>query len=214
MGEKKKINIDSDDDVAVDSPVDPDHGEIEPPESKDKLEETPDDASKGADSELLTAKSDAKNYYDRLLRVSAEFENYKKRTQRETGDFRKFANESLVKDLLPVVDNLERAIESASSISTGECAPDSLVEGITLTLNEILKIFERYHVKPIESVGQKFDPFFHQAMMQEEVEDKPDNIILKELQKGYMIHERLLRPAMVVVSKAKQDQKQTEDLKE
>jgi molecular chaperone GrpE len=131
--------------------------------------------------------------------VSAEFENYKKRSAREMEEFRKYANETLLKALLPIVDNLERAIQSASSENH---AAASVVEGVDLTLKEILKVFETFGVTPIASLEKPFDPAFHQAVLQEEDKDHPPDVVLKELQKGYMIRERLLRPAMVVVSKA------------
>ena len=113
-------------------------------------------------------------------------------------EFRKYANASLVKELLGVVDNLERAIES----SNGSNEDGQLSEGLDLTLKELLKIFKTFHASPIESLGKPFDPCYHQAMMQQETTDQPENIVLDELQKGYMIHDRLLRPAMVVVSKS------------
>lgn len=149
-------------------------------------------------AQLSAAEKQAQDNYDRLLRVMAEFENYKKRTAREMRDVVKYANEKIAKELLTVVDNLERAIASAS----GHCSPeDPLVQGVELTLNETLKLLERHQVLPVKALEQPFDPNFHQAMMQEEVEDKPPNTVVKELQKGYMIHDRLLRPALVVVSK-------------
>lgn len=148
---------------------------------------------------LSAAETDAKEKYDQLLRVAAEFDNFKKRSQREIEEFRKYANESLLSALLPVVDNLERAI---SSTDVHDGSPACLAEGVKLTFQEILKIFERFGVKPILSVNQPFDPSFHQAMFQEETTETPDNIVLKEMQRGYLIHDRLLRPAMVVVSKA------------
>ena len=116
-------------------------------------------------------------------------------------DFRKFANESFIKEMLPVVDNLDRAIESSSNDKNTNT---SVVEGVNMTLIEILKVFEQFGVKPFESLGKTFDPGFHQAVMQEENEDYPENTVLNELQKGYLIHDRLLRPAMVVVSKKKE----------
>lgn len=149
-------------------------------------------------SEIENAKQEALEAYDKYLRVSAEFENFKKRMARETNEFKKYANESLISQLLPVIDNLERAIASAKDVSENS---ESLIEGIELTLNEILKVFAKYHVEPVESVGLPFDPNFHQAMLQEETEEYPDNTIIQEMQKGYTIHNRLLRPAMVVVSK-------------
>lgn len=159
--------------------------------------EPPDEAP----SRLESLEQEAKETYDRLLRVSAEFENYKKRVAREMNDFRKYANENIAKAMLPVIDNLYRAIESSGN---GAHANSSLVEGVDMTLREILKVLEQFGVKPFESVGETFDPAFHQAVMQQETEDHPDNIVLTELQKGYMMHDRLLRPAMVVVSKKKE----------
>ena len=141
----------------------------------------------------------AKEYYDRLLRVTAEFENYKKRMEREMSDFRKFANESLVKDILPIIDNLERALEIP--YGNNENAFNSMREGVQMTLKGLLSSLERFDVVPIESLNKPFDPHFHQAVMQEESEGHDENTVSKELQKGYMMNERLLRPAMVVVSK-------------
>ncbi len=151
------------------------------------------------EARLETAESKAQEHYDRLLRLSAEFDNYKKRTSREMREMVKYANEKFVIELLTVVDNLERAIESASDRS----AEDPLLQGIELTLSEVLKILERQNVKPVESLGSPFDPNYHQAMMQETVDDQPPNTVVREMQKGYTMHDRLIRPAMVVVSKAK-----------
>lgn len=160
------------------------------------------------DIKLETAEKEAKESYDRFLRVSAEFENYKKRTTREMDEFRKYANESLIRELLPVVDNLERAIDSSINDKT---ADGFVVEGIDMTLKEILKVLEKFVVKPIDALGKPFDPAFHEAVMQEETDEQPENAVLKELQKGYMIHDRLLRPSMVVVSKAKKNQDEETD---
>lgn len=159
------------------------------------------DPLKEMETRLESLGQEAKENHDRFLRVSAEFENYKKRAAREMGDFRKFANESFVKAMLPVVDNLDRAIESSSNDKNTNT---SVVEGVNMTLREILKVFEQFSVIPFESLGKTFDPGFHQAVMQEENEEYPDNTVLNELQKGYLIHDRLLRPAMVVVSKKKE----------
>ena len=166
-------------------------GETDESSAEDTVPQTPED-------KIALAEADAKEAYDRFLRASAELENYKKRAQKEMADFRKYANASLVKDLLGVVDNLERAIESSNESK----AEGKLSEGLNLTLKELLKIFEKFHACPISALGEPFDPCFHQAMMQKESDDHPENIVLDELQKGYMIHDRLLRPAMVVVSKS------------
>ncbi len=150
-------------------------------------------------AQLATAQKQAQENYDRLLRASAEFDNYKKRASREMQEVVKYANERMAKELLGVVDNLERAI--ASAVQAGG-ADRALIQGVELTLDETLKILERHHVTPIEAVGQPFDPNFHQAMLQMESADQPPNTVVQELQRGYRIYERLLRPALVAVSKA------------
>jgi molecular chaperone GrpE len=134
--------------------------------------------------------------------MAAELENFKKRAGREMDDIRKFATENLIRQLLTVVDNLERAIASATSESE---SGQSLVDGVALTLAEITKILEKHYVSPIQALGEPFDPAFHQAMCQEESPHHPPNTVVQEFQKGYLIHDRLLRPAMVVVSKAAQN---------
>lgn len=158
------------------------------------------DPLKEMEEKVESLKKEAAENHDRLLRMAAEFENYKKRTAREMEDFRKFAIERFVKAMLPVVDSLELAIESSRN---DKQASSSVVEGVTMTLKEIYKVFEQFGVKPFESLGKTFDPCLHQAMMQEETESYPENSVSQELQKGYMIHDRLLRPAMVTVSKKK-----------
>jgi molecular chaperone GrpE len=146
---------------------------------------------------------------DRALRLSAEFENYKKRTQREINDFKKFANESIFRQLLSVVDNLERAIKAAEENSE----ESALFEGVKLTHKEMIKLFETFNVKPVKAEKEPFDPNFHQAVTQEENDEFPDNTITTVLQKGYLLQDRLIRPAMVVVSKKanKETQENTEN---
>ncbi|OGP57850.1 MAG: nucleotide exchange factor GrpE [Deltaproteobacteria bacterium RBG_13_49_15] len=175
-----------------------------PPREPDNLsEETIQDTEKELQVRLERTEIQAKENYDRLLRVSADFENYKKRMNRESESFKKYANESLIRELLPVVDNLERAFDSAS---LNQEASQSLVKGVHLTISEIQNIFKRFSVKPISSVNKPFDPAFHQAVIQEETDAVDENMVIKELQKGYLIHDRLLRPAMVVVSKSPANQ--------
>lgn len=148
---------------------------------------------------LTQAEDEAKSGYEKMLRVAAEFENYKKRSVREFEEFRKYANEALMRELLTVVDNLERAIASVDeTVEHDRC----VLEGVKMTHQELLKILEKFSVAPIHSVDQPFDPTFHQAVYQEEADDKPENTVLKEMQRGYTMHDRLLRPAMVIVSKA------------
>jgi molecular chaperone GrpE len=160
------------------------------------------DPIKELEAKLKSKEKEAAENYDRLLRVSAEFDNYKKRSTRELADYRKFANQSLIKEMLSVVDNLELAM---SSTDGHKAIDQDLLQGLEMTHREILKVFEKFHVKPIEAKGRPFDPTFHEAVMQEETNDSPKNTVINEMQKGYMIHDRLLRPSMVVVAKPKEN---------
>ena len=152
---------------------------------------------------LSKAEQSAQDNYDRLLRVSAEFDNFKKRSTREMQDGIKYANEKMAGDLLTVVDNLERAIESAA-LQCGD--DDPLLQGVSLVLNDVMKILEKYNVQPIKAFGEPFDPALHQAMMREATDEYPPNTVVREMQKGYLIHDRLLRPTMVAVSTTTNDQ--------
>ncbi|MFZ1198722.1 MAG: nucleotide exchange factor GrpE [Desulfobacterales bacterium] len=156
---------------------------------------------KELEESLAVKTKEAEESYDRLLRMSAEFENYKKRTARETAEFQKYANQSLVRELLPIVDNLELAIKSAAD--SPDARETSLLDGVELTRREILRVFENFKVEPIQALGQPFDPNFHEAVMREESEEHPENTVVNELQKGYLMHQRLIRPAMVVVAMPK-----------
>jgi molecular chaperone GrpE len=140
---------------------------------------------------------EAQENYDRYVRLAAEMENSKKRQERETAELRQFANENLLKEFVPVLDNLERALEHGRQSE----APEALMEGLDLVNQDFLKVLGRFGVTPINSVGERFDPAYHHAVMEEEAPEVEDQTVLKELQKGYMLANRLLRPAMVVVSR-------------
>ena len=210
MSEKKKIKIN----VASDETAENENTEKTTSAKKDTgrhQRETADKSHADAknplkelESRLEAKEEEAKETYDRLLRVSADFENYKKRSAREIEEFRKYANQSLLKEMLSVVDNLELAINSSNDKKKSD---QHLIEGLNLTLNEILRVFEKFNVKPIAAQGKAFDPAFHEAVMREETDDFPENTVVSEFQKGYLIHDRLLRPAMVVVAVPKTTQK-------
>ncbi len=138
-------------------------------------------------------KEDKENY-DRFLRAQAELENYKKRVEREKSSLVKYGNEELIKAILPVIDNLERALDHPQG---GD--PDGFREGIKITLNQLLQVLEKFGVTPILSVGEPFDPSKHEAMMQVESTDYEPNTVVSELQRGYFLNDRLIRPAMVSV---------------
>ena len=215
MSEKKKIkiNVDSENESADTKAeaVAKENSESSDITDTKSGEDTLDDPIKELEEQLNAKEEEAKETYDRLLRVSAEFENYKKRSAREMEDFRKFANQSLLKEMLSVVDNLELAINSANEKHKSE---SSLKEGLNLTLKEILRVFEKFNVIPIESKGKTFDPTYHEAVMQEETDEHPENTVISEMQKGYLIHDRLLRPAMVVVAKPGRKASDTKPVKD
>ena len=206
MTAKKKIKIESESNEIDSNEKKPaeavraDHKKAAENDSKKDKKIAAADPVKELQEKFKTTEEEAKQSYDRYLRVSADFENYKKRSAREMDDFHKFANQSLVKELLPIVDNLELAIKSAKE---NKNVDNCLLDGVDLTLKEILKIFEKYHVKPIETLGKTFDPKYHEAVMREETDKHPENVITNEMQKGYLIHDRLLRPSMVVVAAPK-----------
>ena len=203
MSEKKNIEIKTDSDRDPKTETDAEAAatdKADPQNTPEKTDQLPVDyPMKDLEAQLEAKEKEAKENYDRLLRVSAEFENYKKRTSRELEEFRKFANQSLIKELLSVVDNLELAMKSTNGHKTID---QGLLQGLDMTHTEILKVFEKFNVKPIEAKGQIFDPTFHEAVMQEETDEFDENTVINELQKGYLIHDRLLRPSMVVVARA------------
>jgi len=148
---------------------------------------------------LEEKENEARVNYDRFVRERAEVENFKKRMQREKAEAVRFASEPLIRELLPIVDNLERAIEHAGTNS------QSVVEGVRLVLKALLDILERHGVKRIEAVGAPFDPSVHEAMAQVESAEHEPNRVVSQHHSGYLLHDRLLRPALVTVSKRKAD---------
>ncbi|HET6371192.1 MAG TPA: nucleotide exchange factor GrpE [Nitrospiria bacterium] len=163
-------------------------------------EETLDEEKSRLSAELGEKEREFKELYDRHIRTVADFENYKKRALKDQAEFSKFANEKLLKELLPVVDNLERAI--ASSKETREIS--KLIEGVDLIKKQFLDVLSKFGVTALESLGEPFDPHRHQAVSQIEGEGADENRVVAEAQKGYLMHDRLLRPAMVAVSKKRE----------
>jgi molecular chaperone GrpE len=160
--------------------------------------------------QLAAKEIEAKNNFDRLLRQAAELENYKKRSARERDDAARYANEMLLKDLLPVVDNLERAVAHAAGGGNGK----PLVEGVEMVLRSLLDTLAKHGVSQMIALGQPFDPAKHEAIAQVESEDHEPNSIVEELHKGYLLRERLLRPALVSVAKgAKTQEKKNQESK-
>jgi molecular chaperone GrpE len=152
--------------------------------------------------QALAAKTEeVKGLNDKYLRLAAEFDNYKRLIQRDQRDQIRFGNEQLLKELLPVVDNLERAIKA----SRGGGSSDVLMQGVDLTLKQLTGALTRFHVTPVETVGQPFDPATHQAVTSVASEKVPEQHVVDEFQRGYLLHDRILRAAMVSVSTGRAD---------
>lgn len=147
-------------------------------------------------SELELARVQADENYQRLLRVQADFDNFRRRARAEKEDFAKYASLKLIEQLLPIVDNFDRALSSSKETKDF----DALVKGLDMTYRGIDQLLTAEGLKPIESVGQPFNPEFHQAVMQVESEEHEEGIVVEELQKGYILKDKVIRPAMVKVS--------------
>ena len=154
---------------------------------------------------LSAAEKEKKDNWDRYLRAAADLENTRKRQKRELDDAKLEAKNRVLKEMLPVVDNLERAVEHAAGTGGGEldAALKPLVEGVQLVLRQFQTAFERLEITAIDAQGQAFDPNLHEAISQAE-SDQPPGTVVQVLQRGYRAGERLLRPALVVVAKAKE----------
>lgn len=147
----------------------------------------------------------AEENYDRFLRAQAELENYKKRVEREKNSLTKYGNEELIKAILPVVDNLERALDHPQGEN-----PDGLLEGVKIIYDQFLQVLEKFGLTRIAAAGEPFDPSKHEAMMQVESTDHEPNTVVSELQRGYFLNDRLLRPAMVSVARAPGEKEEKE----
>lgn len=158
---------------------------------------TPEERIAQLEAQLAAKGQEARENWDKLLRERADLENYRKRASREKEELLNYGIKSLVEEVLPVVDNLERALEHANE----EGLP-ALVEGVKMTHTLLLTALKKFGVCAVEgNCGTLFDPAFHQAMAQVETDGQPGNTIVQEFQKGYLLKERLLRPAMVSVAK-------------
>jgi len=153
------------------------------------------------DGALKKVQEEAAEHYDRFLRVSADLENYKKRVSKEKADLIRYGNEELIKELLPVIDNLERALEHTAS----EGAQEGIADGVKMTLQQFIGILQRFGVTPVAAEGEPFDPTKHEAVMEQATGDYDPGQVVAELQKGYLLNDRLVRPAKVVVAKAPDD---------
>jgi molecular chaperone GrpE len=162
----------------------------------EKTSESKDQESVESPTEVPVA-DELKTAQDRYLRLAADFENYKKRAQKDQEDYIKYANERILKDLLTVLDNLQRALQHAQQFDSA----NGLVQGIELTCKNYVETLSRHGVKEISSMGLPFDPAVHQAVaLIEAKEGQAPNTVVAEHEKGYYLYDRVLRPAMVTVA--------------
>ena len=156
---------------------------------------------------VKSLQEEVQKQYELYLRSQAEIENIKKRTAKEKQEWVKYANETLIKDVLPVMDNLEKAI----SHSQNEASLEALREGVELTLKGLKDTLKKSGLEEIKAVGEKFDPSFHEAVSEAEDENLKPGTVVHELQKGYILNNRLIRPSMVVVSKSGSSNRDSDD---
>jgi len=178
-------------------------------DKEEKIEISPEsvEMAAGAESEETTRRDlekelekttkEAAENYDKYLRAAAELENYRKRAARDKADAINFGNETLMRDLLPIIDSLERALEHTSSSNDF----DSFVEGLKLIYDKLLRTLEKNGVERIDAAGKDFDPNFHEAVLQVESVELDDNKVVETYENGYLLNGRLLRPVKVSVSK-------------
>ena len=157
---------------------------------------------RSADDRLTALEAELAEQKDRLLRALAETENVRRRAQREREDASKYAVTGFAKDLLSAADNLRRALESLPEAEIKDEHTRSLLAGVAATERELLSVFERHGIRRIDPKGDPFDHNFHQAIFEAERNDHPSGTVVEVLQPGYVLHDRLLRPAMVGVAKA------------
>ncbi len=150
---------------------------------------------------LEQARAESEDYKDRLVRMAAEFENYKKRTQREYSQIIRNAGEKLITELLPVIDDMERMLKAAPDPDPADSKTQIFVQGAEMIYQKFMQILSRQGLKPVESVGMEFDVNLHDALMQTEAPDMVPNTVIDEYEKGYVLNDKVIRHAKVIVAK-------------
>ncbi|WP_010270409.1 nucleotide exchange factor GrpE [Paenibacillus senegalensis] len=158
-------------------------------------EQADEEASKEA-GEIAKLRQEAEDNYNRYLRVQADFDNFRRRSRQEKEEFAKYASMKVIEQLLPIVDNFERAMESSKESRDF----DALVKGLEMVFRQLDQVFKQEGLEPIQAVGEPFNPEFHQAIMQVESDEYEEGIVVEEIQKGYKLKDKVVRPSMVKVS--------------
>ena len=166
------------------------------------------------DNNVSDSQDEIKDLKDQLLRTLAENENLRKRTAKEIEQVKKYGHISLLRDFLNVVDNMERAVKSVTSENKSEIGVKNLIDGIEIVLKEMKSLLDKNQIKKIEPLHEKFDYNFHQAMFEAPSSDYEEGLIIEVIQPGYILHDRLIRPAMVGVSKGEMVEKEEKEEKE
>ncbi len=166
------------------------------------------------DNDESNSQDKSKDLKDQLLRSLAENENLRKRTSKEIEQIKKYGHISLLRDFLNVVDNMERAVKSSTSENHSETGVKNLIDGIEIVLKEMKSLLDKNHIKKIEPLHEKFDYNFHQAMFEAPSSDYEEGLIIEVIQPGYVLHDRLIRPAMVGVSKGEMVEKEEKEEKD
>ncbi len=180
-------------------------GEAKPPASKNWAMVT---ITKEEHEQLKQAAKEKEEYRDKLLRQQAEFDNFRKRQEKEKLEFTKFANEAIILEMLEVLDNLERLVSLAEKHKEDF---QSFLKGVEMILAHLYELLKKHGVKPIETLGKKFDPLFHEVLLAVKSETDEDNRIVEEFQKGYLLENRVIRTAKVKVAKKQNpDEQKTE----
>ena len=166
------------------------------------------------DNDENHSQDEIKDLKDQLLRTLAENENLRKRTAKEIEQVKKYGHISLLRDFLNVVDNMERAVKSVTSENQSETGVKNLIDGIEIVLKEMKSLLDKNQIKKIEPLHEKFDYNFHQAMFEAPSSDYEEGLIIEVIQPGYVLHDRLIRPAMVGVSKGEMAEKEKKEEKD
>ncbi len=166
------------------------------------------------DNDENHSQDEIKDLKDQLLRSLAENENLRKRTAKEIEQIKKYGHISLLRDFLNVVDNMERAVKSSTSENQSETGVKNLIDGIEIVLKEMKSLLDKNQIKKIEPLHERFDYNFHQAMFETPSSDYEEGLIIEVIQPGYLLHDRLIRPAMVGVSKGEMVEKEKKEEKE
>ncbi len=180
--------------------------EVEARQKMNQEKEQGDESQNTSELEGTLAKTQAelKDAKEQYVRLYAEFENFRKRAQKEKEENLRFGHERVIKELLPILDNLEKALEHAKT----DADKESLVKGVELVLKQFMSALEAFGLKPVRSVGQPFDPHHHEAMGHEESEEHEPHTVVQEYRRGYKLHDRLIRPSLVTVAKPPEEKNQ------